>query len=109
MAHRLAWLYMIGNWPSDKIDHVNRVRDDNRWCNLRSCNSHENGRNVRVSANNKTGFKGVHYSMKAKKFKSSIRTDVGRLYLGYFATAEQAFEAYKSASKLYHGDFYCEQ
>src|SRR6202035_4009666 len=32
-AHRLAWLYMTGTWPKDEIDHINRVRSDNRFCN----------------------------------------------------------------------------
>ena len=34
-AHRLAWLYVTGCWPSDQIDHINRVKSDNRACNIR--------------------------------------------------------------------------
>jgi len=33
--HRLAWLLQTGSWPSNEIDHINGVRDDNRWSNLR--------------------------------------------------------------------------
>lgn len=42
-AHRLAWYYVHGYYPEHQIDHINRVRDDNRIDNLRevtqSCNS----------------------------------------------------------------------
>jgi hypothetical protein len=34
-SHRLAWLYVYGQWPSKIIDHVNGVNDDNRISNLR--------------------------------------------------------------------------
>jgi hypothetical protein len=36
-AGRLAWLYMTGEHPDESmhVDHINRIRDDNRWVNLR--------------------------------------------------------------------------
>jgi len=50
-AHRLAFLYMEGELPSDCVDHINRVRDDNRWCNLRHATRRQNNHNA--STNNK--------------------------------------------------------
>lgn len=39
---RLIWLYMTGEWPRRTIDHINRVRDDDRWENLRDVSQREN-------------------------------------------------------------------
>jgi HNH endonuclease len=34
-AHDLAWLWMTGEFPKGQIEHINGIKDDNRWCNLR--------------------------------------------------------------------------
>ena len=44
-AHRLAWLYVYGEWPKDQIDHINRDKSDNRITNLRDVTCSENNRN----------------------------------------------------------------
>lgn len=41
-ASRLAWLYMTGEWPKYEMDHINHVKDDNRWVNLRDVTPAEN-------------------------------------------------------------------
>ena len=41
-ASRLAWLYMTGEWPKYEIDHINRIRHDNRWDNLRDVSHKDN-------------------------------------------------------------------
>ena len=39
LEHRLAFLYKTGSWPKKLVDHKNRIRDDNRWLNLRDIRS----------------------------------------------------------------------
>lgn len=45
-AHRVAWVYMTGEQP-DVIDHINGLRHDNRWCNLRDVDYSQNALNQR--------------------------------------------------------------
>lgn len=60
LSHRLAWFYMTGTWPVSCIDHVNRVRNDNRWVNLREASRSQNQMNAKVRADNKLGVKNIH-------------------------------------------------
>ena len=95
MAHRLAWLYVYGEWPSKEIDHINRVKSDNRIDNLKNCSSRENSLNR--SSSNVTGLTGV--TQVGKRFSSRIRVEGKKLHLGMFDTAEQAHEAYLNEAK----------
>jgi hypothetical protein len=101
MAHRLAWLYMTGEWPHDTIDHINRDRLDNRWGNLR-CLPH------RLNAQNQGG-RGYHFNERLGKYVAQISTG-GRknktvIYLGLFDSPERARSAYLAAKKQHHPHF----
>jgi hypothetical protein len=93
LAHRLAWLYVHGEWPKGQIDHINGLRDDNRLSNLRDVDRSSNQLNRHTAMpNTTTGLAGVF--CKRGKFGARIRIE-GRLhYLGTFLTAEQAHERY---------------
>ena len=58
LLHRLAFLYMKGTIP-EYVDHINRIRTDNRWLNLRACTSSENTLNKKLGTN-KSGFPGIY-------------------------------------------------
>lgn len=60
-AHRLAWLYMTGEWPERKIDHENTIRSDNRWANIRLADDSQNVCNQALRADNTSGVKGVRF------------------------------------------------
>ena len=58
-AHHWAVLWMTGEAVPDQIDHINGVRDDNRWSNIRFATSRDNNRNQRLQDRNRTGLPGV--------------------------------------------------
>lgn len=100
-AHRLAWLYMTGEWPAEETDHKNGVRSDNRWCNLRLADKQLNMQNKRTAQkNNLLGFLGV--SKHKKKFQASISFNGAKVYLGVYETPELAHAAYLEAKRQHH-------
>ncbi|MGY5366529.1 HNH endonuclease signature motif containing protein [Enterobacter oligotrophicus] len=92
LAHRLAWFYMYGKWPSKHIDHLSRVRTDNRICNLRDVDSRENHNN---RSNNSSGFPGVSWNPDRSKWRAHIRIDGKLKSLGGFDSPERASIAYR--------------
>ena len=107
LMHRVAWLYMTGEWPKETVDHRNGVKDDNRWINLRAATMAENMRN-KPSRGNALGLKGVSVDPKVfrrKPYAANIRVNGRTLNLGRYATAEEAHAAYVVGAKKYHGEF----
>ncbi len=100
-AHRLAWLYMVGKWPRNHIDHKNGVRSDNRFSNLRDVTSSENQKNQRRRSDNTSGFVGVCWHKRANKWGAQIRVSGRRSHLGYFDELEDAIQARKEANTKY--------
>jgi hypothetical protein len=101
-AHRLAWFYVYGVWPSGHIDHINRDKRDNRISNLRDVTESENRQNVLLRADNKSGFKGVHFSSRRQRWVAQISHMRRGKNLGAFPTAELAYEAYRKAAAVIH-------
>lgn len=91
-AHRLAWLYMTGDFPPNDTDHRNLVRDDNRWDNLRLATRSENRLNSRPRGVSK--FKGVFWREDVGKWRTQAWLDGKRIHLGHHATEKAAAAAY---------------
>lgn len=88
-----------------QVDHVNGNGLDNRRVNLRNCLHLQNGKNRRIGNNNKSGYKGVCFDKKACKYKSEIKADEKRVWLGYFNSPIEAAKAYNAKALELHGEF----
>lgn len=101
--HRLAWLYITGEFPNGEIDHMNGKKNDNRFCNLRHVNKSINSQNLRVARiDNKCGLLGVSWHKSAKAWIAQISSSGKKYHLGIFDTAEAAHDAYLSAKRKIH-------
>jgi hypothetical protein len=105
VAHRLIWKIVTGDDPGQlEVDHINRIRDDNKWENLRLVDRYVQMHNRSVFAKSRTGLKGAYIhkgkSAKDKPFKSSIMRHGKHVFLGYYNTAEEAHAAYVAAGGL---------
>ena len=101
LAHRLAWLYQTGGWPTAEVDHINGIRTDNRWENLRDVSPSTNQQNRRApNRNNSAGLLGV--SREKKSWVAQIFHDGKRKRLGTFDTPEEAHAAYVAAKRVAH-------
>ena len=103
-AHRLAWLYVYGEWPKDQLDHINRIRTDNRISNLREVTNKQNLQNAGKRSNNTSGHPGVCWNKQNSKWRAQIMHNYKHTHLGYFSTLEEAISARKAAEKLYWAD-----
>lgn len=108
-AHRLAWLYMTGEWPKATIDHKNLERADNRWVNLREATQSQNNTNRGLTGLNKSGFKGVSWEKLAGKWRAQGRAGRQAMYIGLYETKEEASAAYEAWAMEAHGEFYRER
>jgi hypothetical protein len=88
-AHRLAFLYMTGEIPPE-VDHINRVKDDNRWDNLRPATKRENQGNVGLQSNNTSGHRGVSWDKRRGKWRAEGKYAGRVTHLGYYTSLEEA-------------------
>jgi len=100
-AHRLAFLYITGEWPADQMDHVNHIRDDNKWLNLNPVSSSENSRNVSMRKNNTSGIVGVFWDKSKNRWVAQIRKSRKQVNIGAFKDKFEAICARKSADHKY--------
>lgn len=96
-AHRLAWLYMHGEWPTKFIDHINLNKTDNRIINLRDVSPADNSSNqhaphMKKTASGKRGVQRNHSGWQAVIWRNGERQ-----CLGTFNTIDDAYSSYLRA------------
>jgi hypothetical protein len=93
LSHRVAWLYVTGNWPACDVDHRDRVRDNNRWTNLREATDKQQSENRTISIKNRSGATGVFWRPEKKRWIARIK-HFGKIYRSrHFLTFEEAVAA----------------
>ena len=102
-AHRLAWLYVYGEWPSLDIDHINRNKADNRISNLREVTNKQNMQNASKRSDNTSGHSGVSWHKDSGKWQAQIAFNYRVIYLGLFESVEDAVAARKAGELKYWG------
>lgn len=102
-AHVLAHLYVLGEFPAERLDHRDRNPTNNRWLNLRPATCGQNNFNAKVRRDNKLGLKGV--TQNRHRYVARITVDKKTLYLGIFPTPQLAYARRLAAQAELHGEF----
>jgi hypothetical protein len=105
-AHRLAFMYVLGEIPS-QVDHINRDRGDNRWVNLRACTSGENSCNSATPNHNSSGLKNISDNSKKSKTRPwRVTMQFGDTKIDKtFTSLEEATEYAQAIRVKLHKDF----
>jgi len=100
MAHRLAFLWMQGQFPKEYVDHIDGNRSNNKWSNLRTATMRENGQNQAI---HRMGHKpGTHLLKKklVKPWESYIELRGKRVHIARFQTEDEAYASYLGACAI---------
>ena len=101
LAHKLAWFYVYGVFPSALLDHINRRPDDNSIKNLREATQKQNRENLNLAKNNTSGRTAVFWVKRTKRWQAKIGHNGQKIHLGYFGAKEEAIAAVRNAEAKY--------
>jgi hypothetical protein len=105
-AHRLAWLYVTGEWPIKFIDHKNLKRDDNKWLNLRQATVQQNQLNKDGCKSATSKLKGVSWDKRRKQWRAQATFNRKTYNLGRFDNEKDASDKYQEFCMKMHGEFF---
>lgn len=95
-AHRLAFFYMIGEWP-EQVDHIDGNRSNNVFKNLRSVTKAQNAKNQKKHVTNTSGVSGVSWRKSSGTWVARIHDNNERYWLGTSESFEEACEMRRKA------------
>ena len=95
----------LGYGDKREADHQNHNQLDNRQDNLRICTHQQNNMNRKSNQNATSGYKGVSWHRKNKKWRADIETNKKKKYLGSFISEKEAALAYNEAAMNLFGEF----
>lgn len=98
LAHRVLFAAYHGHWP-EFIDHINGDRSDNRIANLRSVSKIENSCNAKKPISNSSGYVGVSWNERDRRWSAYITLNRKRKALGNFTEKEDAILCRKKAEQ----------
>jgi len=100
-VHRIAFFLMTKKLPKEEIDHINGIRSDNRWSNLREATRLQQSHNLRLKCSNTSGVNGVYWSKLHNKWRAKLTYEKKAKNLGFFINWFDAVCARKSAENYY--------
>lgn len=104
MSHRIGF-FLYHGWCPDILDHINRIKSDNRIENLRPATNSQNGMNKGIIETNTSGVIGVHWDKVNKKWYAKIGINKKYYNLGRYIKIEDAVKARQKAELKYFGEF----
>jgi len=106
-AHRVIWAMQEGVWPDNQVDHLNGIRSDNRWGNLRAATHAENMKNQKKRKNTSSQYRGVYWRKDIKRWISAGGSGIrgNHVYLGCYVDETDAARAYDAFAKSQYGAF----
>lgn len=93
--------FLLGTPNGSVTDHIDGNSLNNTRGNLRVVGQNINSFNCGLKKNNTTGFRGVSFSKKSKKYESYIKVNRKKINLGYYSKIEDAVFARKKAEEKY--------
>jgi hypothetical protein len=102
-AHRVAWALHYGQWPTQVLDHINRIRTDNRVINLRQASGALNSHN-KTPSRRSSPYVGVTYYKPTDKWAARIAKDREIYFLGYFVCPVEAAKVRDAKARELYGD-----
>lgn len=105
ILHRLIMGVTDKDPKEVQVDHINGNTLDNRKCNLRIVNPHQNSMNKNKNNYGNNSHNGVHYLKRNKKWRAYITFNGEWIHLGLFETEEEAIKVRIEAEKKYFKEY----